>query len=130
MNLNFPGYGTSGGLPSVFTDHQAKSYYEAIEWVACQPWCTGKVGLSGVSYHAIAQYHVAACQHYGGPPPALKCICPWEGFSDVYREVACPGGLDDPDDDLDEDDDDDFDEDGGEEDEDEDEGEEEETWQV
>jgi putative CocE/NonD family hydrolase len=95
VNLNLPGYGTSGGPPSVFTEHQAKSCYEAIEWVGGQSWCSGKVGMSGVSYHAISQYHVAACQHYGGPPPALRCISPWEGFSDAYREIACPGGLED-----------------------------------
>ncbi|CAN0294153.1 unnamed protein product, partial [Phaeothamnion confervicola] len=23
------------------------------------------------------------------------CICPWEGFSDIYQEVACPGGVED-----------------------------------
>ena len=92
VNLNLPGYGTSGGPPTLFSDHQAKSYYEAIEWVARQSWCTGKVGLSGVSYLAVSQYHVAACQHYGGPPPSLRCISPWEGFADIYREVACPGG--------------------------------------
>jgi uncharacterized protein len=95
VNLNLPGYGTSGGPPTLFTNHQAKSYYEAIEWVARQSWCTGKVGLSGISYLAISQYHVAACQHYGGPPPSLRCISPWEGFADLYREVACPGGLED-----------------------------------
>lgn len=94
VNLNLPGYGGSGGPATVFSEHQAKCFYEAIEWVARQPWCTGKVGLCGVSYLAISQYHVAACQHYGGPPPALKCICPWEGLTDMYRDVACPGGVD------------------------------------
>lgn len=95
VNLNLPGFGTSGGPATVFSDHQAKCYYEAIEWIARQPWCTGKVGLNGVSYLAVSQYHVAACQHYGGPPPSLRCICPWEGFSDIYRDVACPGGVED-----------------------------------
>ena len=91
VNLNLPGFGTSGGPPTVFTDHQAKSYYEAIEWVASQSWCTGKVGLSGVSYLAVSQYHSLL----PSPPPSLRCICPWEGFADIYREVACPGGLED-----------------------------------
>lgn len=95
VDLNLPGYGKSTGPPTLFTDHQAKSYYEAIEWVARQTWCNGRVGLNGVSYLAISQYHVAACQHYGGPPPSLRCICPWEGLSDVYRELACVGGIED-----------------------------------
>lgn len=95
VNLNLPGYGSSPGPPTVFSERQAKSYYEAIEWAAHQNWCTGRIGLSGVSYLAISQYHVAACQHYGGPPPSLRCISPWEGFTDIYRDVTCPGGLED-----------------------------------
>ena len=66
---------------------------EAIEWVAKQSWCNGNVGLNGVSFLAITQYHVAACQEYGGPPPSLKAISPWEGLTDVYRDIFCCGGV-------------------------------------
>ena len=93
VNLNLPGYANSGGPPSIFSDHQAKCYYEAIEWIAQQDWCTGKIGLSGVSFLAITQYHVAACQAYGGPPPSLKCISPWEGIADPYHDLFAQGGL-------------------------------------
>jgi putative CocE/NonD family hydrolase len=93
VNMNMPGYANSEGPPSAFSEHQAKCYYEAIEWVAKQPWCTGKVGLNGVSFLAITQWHVAACQAYGGPPPSLCCISPWEGLSDVYRDIFCFGGV-------------------------------------
>ncbi|MEO1652910.1 MAG: CocE/NonD family hydrolase [Bacteroidota bacterium] len=95
VNLNLPGYANSGGHPSVFSDHQAKCYYEAIEWIAQQDWCTGKVGLNGVSFLAISQYAVAFTKTYGGPPPALKCISPWEGLSDMYQDVAAFGGIPD-----------------------------------
>jgi len=93
VNMNLPGYANSEGPPSAFSEHQAKCYYEAIEWVAKQPWCTGKVGLNGVSFLAITQWHVAACQAYRGPPPSLCCISPWEGLSDVYRDIFCFGGV-------------------------------------
>jgi uncharacterized protein len=93
VNMNLPGYANSEGPATSFSEHQAKCYYEAIEWVARQSWCTGKVGLSGVSYLAITQYHVAACQAYGGPPPSLACISPWEGLTDVYRDIFAFGGL-------------------------------------
>lgn len=93
VNLNMPGFANSEGPASIFSNHQAKCYYEAIEWVAEQPWNDGAVGLNGVSYLAISQYHVAACRHYGGAPKALKAICPWEGLSDVYRDVVRPGGI-------------------------------------
>lgn len=95
VNLNLPGFGGSEGPPTLFTDAQAKSFYDAIEWAAAQPWCTGAVGLSGVSYLAISQFHVAACRHYGGPPPSLRCIAPWEGVTDIYRDQAHPGGIED-----------------------------------
>lgn len=93
VNMNLPGFANSEGPPIAFSAHQAKCYYEAIEWIAAQPWCTGRVGLAGVSFLAITQYHVAACQAYGGPPPALKCIAPWEGVTDLYRDQMCPGGV-------------------------------------
>jgi putative CocE/NonD family hydrolase len=93
VNMNLPGYTNSAGPPSAFSEHQAKCYYEAIEWIAKQPWCTGKVGLNGVSFLAITQWHVAACQVYGGPPPSLCCISPWEGLTDVYRDIFCFGGV-------------------------------------
>ncbi len=92
VNMNLPGYANSDGPPSAFSEHQGKCYYEAIEWVAKQPWCTGKVGLNGVSFLAITQYHVAACQAYGGPPPSLRCISPWEGLTDPYRDIFAFGG--------------------------------------
>jgi putative CocE/NonD family hydrolase len=93
VNMNLPGYANSGGPPSAFSEHQGKCYYEAIEWIAKQPWCTGKVGLTGVSFLAITQFHVAACQEYGGPPPSLKCISPWEGLTDPYRDIFGYGGV-------------------------------------
>ncbi|NCF28935.1 MAG: CocE/NonD family hydrolase [Gammaproteobacteria bacterium] len=95
VNMNLPGYANSGGPPSAFSEHQGKCYYEAIEWVAEQPWCSGKVGLNGVSFLAISQFHVAACQAYGGPPPSLCCISPWEGLTDPYRDIFAFGGLSD-----------------------------------
>ncbi len=93
--MNLPGYANSGGPPSAFSEHQGKCYYEAIEWVAKRPWCSGKVGLNGVSFLAISQFHVAACQAYGGPPPSLCCISPWEGLTDPYRDIFAFGGLSD-----------------------------------
>ena len=93
VNMNLPGYANSEGPPTAFSEHQAKCYYEAIEWIAKLSWCTGKVGLNGVSFLAITQWHVAACQAYGGPPPSLCCISPWEGLTDVYRDIFAFGGL-------------------------------------
>jgi predicted acyl esterase len=74
--------------PVMFSDQEAQDYYDAIEWAAEQEWCNGKVGLLGVSYLAISQYKVAALR-----PPHLCAICLWEGFTDMYRDTARPGGI-------------------------------------
>jgi putative CocE/NonD family hydrolase len=62
--------------------------YDLIEWAARQAWSSGNVGLLGVSYLAISQYKAAALA-----PPSLKAICPWEGFTDAYRDLMRPGGV-------------------------------------
>ena len=40
------------------------------------------------SYYGIEQWQVAALR-----PPHLAAICPWEGASDFYRDVARHGGI-------------------------------------
>lgn len=88
INADTRGFGKSEGEGNVFSDLEAKDYYDLIEWAAGMPWSNGKIGLSGVSYLAISQYKVAALQ-----PPHLFAICPWEGFSDFYRDLSRPGGI-------------------------------------
>ncbi|HEY5243437.1 MAG TPA: CocE/NonD family hydrolase [Polyangiaceae bacterium] len=88
VNVDLRGFGTSEGVATLLSDQEASDYAEVIEWAAAQPWSSGKVGLNGVSYLAISQWKVAALR-----PRALVAICPWEGWTDVYRDVAYPGGV-------------------------------------
>jgi predicted acyl esterase len=88
VNCDLRGCGTSDGTGDPFTAQEGEDYHDLIEWAAAQPWCTGKVGLLGVSYLAISQYEAAATR-----PPHLAAICPWEGFSDAYRDLMRPGGT-------------------------------------
>ena len=78
----------SEGQAGVLRPLDAQDYYDLIEWVALQPWCTGRIGLLGVSYLAMSQWHVAALK-----PPHLRAIVPWEGVTDLYRELAFHGGI-------------------------------------
>jgi predicted acyl esterase len=87
-NLDLRGFGKSGGKGTLLSDQEAADYAEAIEWAAAQEWSSGKVGLNGVSYLAISQWKVAALR-----PKSLVAICPWEGWSDPYRDNAYPGGV-------------------------------------
>ncbi len=82
------GSGKSQGQCEPWSLQEAIDFYDAIEWAAAQPWCNGKVGLSGISYFAINQWFVANLQ-----PPSLKAIIPWEGFADIYRDALYHGGI-------------------------------------
>jgi predicted acyl esterase len=90
VNLDLRGYGSSDGTSNLLTEDEGHDYYDAIEWAARQPWCTGKIGLTGVSYLAISQWRVASQR-----PSALAAMCPWEGFTDFFRDFARPGGISD-----------------------------------
>jgi uncharacterized protein len=74
----------------VWSRQEGKDYHDLIEWLAVQDWCSGKVGTSGNSYLAISQWFVAAEQ-----PPHLAAIAPWEGMSDIYRDLVARGGIPD-----------------------------------
>lgn len=82
------GSGKSPGQCEPWSFAESIDFYDAIEWVAAQPWCNGNVGLSGISYFAINQWFVANHQ-----PPSLKAIIPWEGFADIYRDALFHGGI-------------------------------------
>lgn len=88
VNCDLRGAGTSDGEWNPLSDQEGEDVADVIEWIAQQPWCDGSVGLLGVSYLAISQYRAAALN-----PPHLKAICPWEGFTDLYRDFARPGGI-------------------------------------
>jgi len=88
VNVDPRGMWNSQGDATFYSEQEAKDVYDLIEWSAAQPWCNGKVGMSGVSYLAIVQWRAAA-EH----PPHLAAINPWEGVSDRYREMAYHGGI-------------------------------------
>ena len=82
------GMHASEGTAGFLTDRDARDYAEVIGWAAAQSWCTGAVGLNGVSYLCMSQWRVAALR-----PPGLKAIVAWEGASDLLREFAYHGGI-------------------------------------
>ena len=61
----------SEGHAEVLRQQDEEDCYDLIEWAAAQPWCTGRVGLMGVSYLAMSQWGVAALN-----PPHLGAIIP------------------------------------------------------
>lgn len=61
---------------------------DLVEWVAAREWSNGKVGLSGNSWLAMAQWFIAAER-----PPHLAAIAPWEGLVDAYRTDIGRDGI-------------------------------------
>ena len=88
VRIDTRGTGKSPGQTDPWSFQESLDFHDAIEWAAQQPWCSGAVGLSGISYFAINQWFAANHQ-----PPSLKAIIPWEGFADLYRDALFHGGL-------------------------------------
>ena len=79
-NGKSPGVGTGG----------VYDLYDGIEWAAGQEWSNGNIGMLGHSALAMRQWEVASMEV---PPPHLKAIIPWGGFSDRARDNNYPGGI-------------------------------------
>jgi predicted acyl esterase len=88
VNCDLRGCGTSDGIGELMSRQEGEDVADVIEWAAAQPWSTGNIGMLGVSYLAISQWHAAAQR-----PPHLRAIVPWEGFIDPYRGLVRPGGF-------------------------------------
>ncbi|KAK9367589.1 Alpha/Beta hydrolase protein [Lipomyces kononenkoae] len=82
------GVSQSPGFLKPFSKKHFDDYAEIVTWAADQPWSTGKVGLTGISYLALNQWFVAERQ-----PRGLACIVPWEGMVDLYRDATRHGGI-------------------------------------
>ncbi|MGN6750806.1 MAG: CocE/NonD family hydrolase [Xanthobacteraceae bacterium] len=88
VRVDSRGCGCSPGRIDHFSPRETKDFYDCIEWAAAQPWSSGKIGLNGISYYAINQWHVASLQ-----PPHLAAMCIWEGAADWYRDMTHHGGI-------------------------------------
>ncbi len=67
---------------------ERRDLFDIIEWAAAQPWCDGRVGMTGESYYAWSQWMAAAEQ-----PPHLGAIFAQCGSVDLYRERYYHGGI-------------------------------------
>jgi len=88
VRVDSRGTGCSPGFIDHFAPRETKDFYDCIAWAGVQPWSNGKVGLNGVSYYGINQWHVASLQ-----PPHLAAMCVWEGAADWYRDMTHHGGM-------------------------------------
>ncbi len=84
------GTGSSGGVAlDEYTEAETLDGYDAVEWLAAQPWCDGAVGMWGISYGAFTSIQVAKLR-----PPHLRAIVPIQGTDDRYlTDVHYIGGC-------------------------------------
>lgn len=62
--------------------------YDLVEWVAKQPWCDGKVGMTGPSYMGWTQWWTAT-----QAPPSLRAIVPEVAPPDAFGSGPYQDGV-------------------------------------
>jgi putative CocE/NonD family hydrolase len=90
LRVDIRGSGESDGLLSdEYSPQEQDDALEIIAWLAAQPWCSGTVGMFGISWGGFNALQVAARR-----PPALKAIVTLCSTDDRYRdEVHYMGGA-------------------------------------
>jgi putative CocE/NonD family hydrolase len=88
--LDVRGTGSSGGVAlDEYTADETRDGYDAVEWLAAQPWCDGNVAMWGISYGGFTAVQVAALR-----PPHLRAIVPVMATDDRYLDdVHYRGGC-------------------------------------
>jgi X-Pro dipeptidyl-peptidase len=81
------GTGNSGGCYDYGGRGEKETGYDLVEWIAAQPWSTGKVAMIGGSYNGTTATATAVTD-----PPHLTTIVPEAGISRWY-EYAYSGGI-------------------------------------
>lgn len=68
--------------------NEGKDGFDAIEWLAKQPWSDGKIGTFGGSYLAWDQFHASMYR-----PPHLAAMFAIVGGANFLEEYAHPAGT-------------------------------------
>lgn len=74
--VDHPGLGKSGSNPEQDPGIEQR-WHDIMAWLEAQEWCTGNVGMLGVSALCAVQWMAAK-----DPAPQLKAIIPWEGINE------------------------------------------------
>jgi putative CocE/NonD family hydrolase len=88
LGVSVRGTSCSTGTFDPFVSQHWKDGAAAVEWAARQPWSNTRVGMFGDSFPGITQIGVAGLR-----PRHLRAIAPFQVGTDLYRDVAAPGGI-------------------------------------
>lgn len=82
VRVDMRGSGDSDGvMTDEYTPREWKDAVEVISWIAQQPWCSGEVGMIGLSWSGFNALQVAALA-----PPALRAIVTTCASDDRYGD--------------------------------------------
>jgi putative CocE/NonD family hydrolase len=90
LRIDIRGSGASDGvLEDEYTEREQDDVCEALAWVASQAWCTGSIGMIGLSWGGFAALQAAARR-----PPELKALVAVCASADRYgADVKYRGGA-------------------------------------
>src|SRR3954465_5067058 len=75
----------SEGEDRVYADDAADGH-DTLDWIAAQPGCNGRIGMSGSSAGATTTFAAASTRH-----PALRAFFAQAGGSSIYDDVVYEG---------------------------------------
>lgn len=83
VQLDVRGTGNSDGVVIDEYQHpqEQQDGYDALEWLAAQPWSNGRTGMWGTSYAGFTALQIAQVQ-----PPSLGAIAPIYATDDRYTD--------------------------------------------
>ncbi len=81
--VDIRGTGSSDGDPpeGEYTEQEQLDAEDVIAWLAAQPWCTGAVGMWGISWGGFNAIQVALRR-----PPALRAIIAVDASDDLFHD--------------------------------------------
>ena len=83
------GSGASFGARDGFRSPAERlDHHDVADWVSRQPWCTGNIGATGISYPGAASDFLASTAH-----PAVKAVAPLFAVWDTWMNHLYPGGV-------------------------------------
>ena len=90
VRVDMRGNGDSDGLMlDEYTQQELDDAVDVIAWLVAQPWCTGKVGMMGISWGGFNALQVAALQ-----PPGLEAVITLCSTDDRYTDdIHYKGGC-------------------------------------
>ncbi len=87
LSVDVRGRGKSEGEWTAFVN-DPDDCHDVVEWAAAQPWSTGKVGMTGLSYMGWVQWAAASRR-----PPHLTCLVSTSAAGRWQQEIPYTNGA-------------------------------------